>query len=125
MDSFWDFLWLMLSAFFFIAYLMVMFNIIVDLFSDREASGGAKAVWILALIVLPLLTALVYLIVRGGSMADRQVARVQAAKADTDAYIRSVAAATPGDQIEKAKSLLDSGAISAEEFETLKAKALA
>lgn len=107
------------------AYLIVLFNIIIDLFRDRELSGWWKAVWVFFLIFFPALTALVYLIARGGGMASRQAAQLQDAQAQTDAYIRSVAAKSPADQIADAKALLDAGAISAEEFEALKAKALA
>jgi len=125
MDSFWDFLWLTISVFFFLAYLMVLFNIIADLFSDHETSGWVKAVWVFFLIFVPALTALIYLIARGGGMAQRQRARYDAVRAQNDAYIREVASSSPADQISSAKALLDSGAISQQEYEQLKAKALA
>ncbi|WP_166851369.1 SHOCT domain-containing protein [Isoptericola sp. BMS4] len=125
MDGFWDFFWFLVWIFLFMAYLMVLFQILTDLFRDRELNGWWKALWVVLLIFLPLLTALVYLIARGRGMAERQVAAVKTAKADTDAYIQSVASqASPADQIASAKSLLDAGTISAEEFERLKAKAL-
>ena len=124
--SFWDVIWFIIISFAFIAYLMVMFNIIIDLFRDRSVSGGMKAVWIVCLIFFPLITALVYLIARGQGMAERNIASAQAAQADADAYIRSVAAAgSPSEEIAKAKALLDSGAITQEEYDALKAKALA
>ena len=123
--DFWDFFWLLVWSFFFIAYLIVLFQIIVDLFRDRELSGWWKAVWIIFLIFLPILTSLVYLIARGRGMAERQAAAVVQAKQDTDAYIRQVATTSPAEQITHAKSLLDSGAITPEEFAQLKAKALA
>jgi len=126
MDSFWDYIWFLIWIFLFIAYLMVLFQILTDLFRDSELSGWWKAVWVIFLIFIPLLTALVYLIARGRGMAERQVAAVRSAKADTEAYIQSVAQqASPADQIASAKGLLDSGAITPEEFEQLKAKALA
>ena len=81
--------------------------------------------WIIFLIFLPILTSLVYLIARGRGMAERQAAAVVQAKQDTDAYIRQVANTSPAEQITHAKSLLDSGAITPEEFAQLKAKALA
>jgi hypothetical protein len=126
MDSFWDFFWLMIWTFLFVAYLMVMFQIIVDLFSDRETSGGMKAVWIVCLIFLPMISAVVYLIVKGKDMGARRAAEAQQAKADADAYIRSVAGSgtSATEQIAQAKSLLDSGAIAQDEFDALKAKAL-
>lgn len=124
MDSFWEFFWWTVSIFFFMAYLIVLFNVIVDLFRDHELSGWLKAVWVFFLILVPVLTSLVYLIARGGGMARRSAAQMQEAKAQTDAYIREVAA-SPADQIASAKALLEGGAITPEEFDRLKAKALA
>ena len=126
MDSFWDFFWFIISFFLLMAYLMVLFQIVTDLFRDRDLSGGWKAVWVFFLIFFPILASLVYLIARGQGMAERNVAAVQAAQADTEAYIRTVAAETgsPADEIARAKTLLDSGAISQAEFDQLKAKAL-
>ena len=125
MSNFWDFVWLIFSAFLFIAYLFVMFQIVVDLFRDDKLGGFAKAVWIVGLIFLPVLTALIYIIARGGGMAERQVAAVQRAKSDTDAYIRHVAGKSPAEQIADAKALLDAGTITDDEYAKLKAKALA
>ncbi|SDB86631.1 Phospholipase_D-nuclease N-terminal [Sanguibacter gelidistatuariae] len=124
--DFWDFFWLLVYWFFFIVYLMLLFQILGDLFRDRELSGWWKALWVICLIVVPFLTALVYIIVRGRSMSERHYVAATAAKSQADSYIREVAGGqSPADQISTAKSLLDSGAISAEEFQTLKAKALA
>lgn len=123
--DFWDFLWLLIWSFFFVMYLMVLFQIIGDLFRDPEVGGFAKAVWVIGLIVLPLLVALIYLIARGRGMAERQSGAVRQARAETDQYIKSVAGTSPADQIASAKTLLDDGAISQTEFEQLKAKALA
>ncbi len=125
MDSFWEFFWWTVTIFFFMAYLVVLFNIIGDLFRDQELSGWWKAVWVFFLIFLPALTALAYLIARGGGMARRSAAQLSQARAETDAYIRTVASSSPADQIASAKQLLDSGAITNAEFEALKAKALA
>jgi hypothetical protein len=124
MSNFWDSVWLIFSAFLFVAYLFVMFQVITDLFRDDKVSGLGKAAWIVGLIFLPMLTALVYIIARGNGMAERQRAVVQRAKADTDAYIRQVAGKSPAEQIADAKALLDAGTISPEEFQRLKAKAL-
>ena len=123
--NFWDFVWLLIWSFFFVMYLMVLFQIIGDLFRDPEVGGFAKAVWIIGLIVLPLVVALIYLIARRRGMAERQSGAVRQARAETDQYIKSVAATSPADQITSAKTLLDAGAISQTEFEQLKAKALA
>ena len=125
MDSFWDFFWLTITFFLLMAYLMVLFQILTDLFRDKGVSGWIKAVWVLFLVIFPLLTSLIYLIARGHGMAERQVSAVQAAQADADAYIRSVATSgSPAEEIAKAKALHDSGAINDEEYASLKAKAL-
>lgn len=123
--SFIDVVWSIVIAFAFIAYLMIMFWIITDLFRDRDTSGGVKAVWIVALIFLPLLTSLIYLIVRGSGMAERSAREADAMKRAQDSYIREVAGSSPADQIATAKGLLDAGTISRQEFEAIKAKALA
>ncbi|MBL0885140.1 SHOCT domain-containing protein [Myceligenerans sp. I2] len=122
--DFWDFFWLMIYAFFFVAYLLVLFQIVVDLFRDKELSGWWKALWILFLLLVPLLTSLVYLISRGRGMGHRQAEAVVEARRETESYIRDVATASPADQIAGAKALLDSGAITQAEFERLKAKAM-
>lgn len=125
MGNSWDIVWLMVSTFVFVAYLMVLFQIVVDLFRDTELGGFAKALWILGLIFVPMITAFAYIITRSGGMAQRQLAAVQRAKADTDAYIKEVAGRSPAEQIAQAKALLDAGTVSKEEFAKLKAKALA
>jgi uncharacterized membrane protein len=123
--SFWDIIWFIVVSFAFVAYLMVMFNIIFDLFRDRSTSGWVKAVWIFCLVFFPFITAIVYLITRGSGMAERHATQYAEARAAQDDYIRSVSQASAADQIDKAKSLLDSGAINQAEYEALKAKALA
>lgn len=122
--DFWQVFWLMVWAFFFIAYLIVLFQIIGDLFRDHELSGWWKALWIIALLFIPVITALIYLIARGRGMAKRQMAMVQERKAETDQYIRDVAGKSSSEQIAEAHALLEKGAISDAEFEVLKAKAL-
>ena len=125
MSNFWDVLWLIASTFFFVAYLIVLFQVVVDLFRDAELGGGSKVIWLIGLIFLPVLTALLYILARGSGMAERQRVAMQRAKSDTDAYIRDVAGKSPADQIADAKALLDAGTINPEEFARLKAKALA
>jgi len=125
MSNFWDILYLIASTFFFVAYLIVLFHIVFDLFRDADLGGGSKVLWIVGLIFLPVLTALLYILVRGKGMAERQRAALQRAKSDTDAYIREVAGKSPAEQIADAKTLLDAGTIDQEEFARLKAKALA
>lgn len=124
MSNFWDLVLLMISAFVAIAYLIILFQVVVDLFRDSELGGLFKALWIIALIFLPLLTALVYVVARGRGMAQRQRVALQQAKSETDAYIRGVAAKSAAEQIADAKALLDAGTINPEEFAKLKAKAL-
>jgi type VI protein secretion system component VasK len=126
MNSFWDFFWLLVWTFFFVCYLMVLFQIIGDLFRDKDLSGWWKALWVIFLIIFPFLAAIIYLIARGRGMAERQAGEMQKAQVATDQYIQNVAGRTnPAEQITSAKSLLDSGAITQEEFDTLKQKALA
>jgi hypothetical protein len=105
---------------------MVLFQIIIDLFRDRDLSGWWKALWIIFLIIFPFLAAIIYLIARGRGMGERQAGEMRSAQAASDQYIQSVAGrSNPAEQIASAKSLLDSGAITQEEFDKLKAKALA
>jgi ABC-type multidrug transport system fused ATPase/permease subunit len=113
------------EIFVFIAYLMVMFHIIGDIFRDRELGGGSKALWIIGLIFLPIITALIYLIARGKGMAERQREVVQKVRSQQEEYIKGVAGVSPADQIARAKALLGEGTITQEEFQKLKAKALA
>jgi hypothetical protein len=124
--SFWDVMWFIFVSFVFLAYLMMLFQIIGDIFRDRELSGGIKAVWMIALIFLPFITALVYLIARGNGMAERQVRTIQDVQAQQESYIRSVAgsSSSPAAEIEKAKAMLDAGTITNDEYEAIKAKAL-
>lgn len=124
LNSIWDLILVFFWAFIFIAAIVALFTIITDLFRDSELAGWKKAVWLVLLVFLPVLTALVYLIVRGDGMSRRSAAAIQESKAATDDYIRSVAAASPADEIAKAKSLLDAGTITEEEFAALKAQAL-
>ncbi|WP_216907924.1 SHOCT domain-containing protein [Nocardia sp. NBC_01377] len=122
--DFWDIIWFIVVSFFFIAYLMVMFSILMDLFRDHETSGWAKAIWVVFLLIFPFITALVYLVVRGKSMAERRTADTIQMKQAQDAYIRQVAGSDPTAQIANGKKLLDDGAITAEEFEQIKRTAL-
>jgi hypothetical protein len=108
--DFWSFFWYAVVVFFMITYFMILINIIVDIFRSKDIGGVAKTAWILLIFFLPLITMLIYIIVRGTGMSDRSMA---AAGASASAI-----------QIAQAKQLLDSGAINASEFETLKARAL-
>jgi hypothetical protein len=122
--SFWDIVWFIAISFLFFAWLMVLFSILSDLFRDKGTNGFVKAIWVFALIFIPFLTALIYLIVRGHGMAERNAAAATEMKQAQDAYIREAAGSSPADQIARAKELLDSGAISQAEYDSIKAKAL-
>ena len=124
MSNFWDLILLMISTFVFVAYLLIMFQIVVDLFRDHELGGGSKVLWIIGLIFVPMVTAIIYIIARGKGMATRQQASMQKAKSETETYIKTVAGKSPAADIAEAKALLDAGTISADEFARLKAKAL-
>ena len=124
--DFWDIVWFILISFAFVAYLMVMFSIITDLFRDPDASGIVKAVWIVALIFAPFVTAIVYLIVRGKGMGERQLREAEQVRKQQDTYIRQVAStSSPAEQIAQAKAMLDAQTITPAEYERLKEKALA
>jgi hypothetical protein len=123
--TFWDFLWSTVVIFAFIAYLMILFNILTDLFwRDHKTSGWIKAIWVVFLILVPYLTALVYLVGRGKGMAERARESAESARKQTDDYIRQAAGRSPAEEISHAKQLLDAGTISQGEFDALKAKAL-
>ena len=126
---FLDILWTMIIFFCWVAWIWLLIMVFSDLFR-RDVSGWAKAAWVVFLIILPFLGVLIYLIAEGKGMTERRVQEMQASQAQFDTYVRSVATETGGGggsahEIEKAKSLLDSGAITQPEFEQLKAKALA
>ena len=122
-----DFLWTLLVIFFMIMYFMILFQVVVDLFRNDKMNGFVKALWIIFLIVIPFLSLLIYVIVYHKGMQERQMKEVQQYQQAQDAYIKQVAGSSksPADQIADAKKLLDSGAISQQEFDALKAKALA
>ena len=122
--SFWDLIWWFLWLFVFFAYLFALFAIISDLFRDHKLSGWWKAVWIVFLIFVPFLTALVYLIARGGRMAQRSVSQAKQFQQAQDDYIKQVAGVSPSDEIAKAKALLDAGTITPAEYDSIKAKVL-
>ncbi len=124
--TFWDFFWLLIWSYVIVAYLILLFHIIADVFRDRDLGGFAKALWMIVLILAPFLGALIYLIARGRGMAERQAGVARQAQAETEQYIQSVASApNSADQIASAKALLDDGTINQGEYERLKVKALA
>jgi hypothetical protein len=124
--DFWEFFWLLIWTYVFVAYLMLLFQIIADVFRDQELGGFGKALWMIALIFVPFLSALIYLIARGRGMAERRAGAVRQAQAETEQYIQSVASKpNSADEIASAKALLDDGTITQNEYERLKEKALA
>lgn len=125
MTEFWQSFWLIIELFFLFAYLIVLFHIVADIFRDRSIGGFAKAIWILFLWVVPVLTALIYLIARGRGMEERQQEVAAAAQRDVQKYIRETAGRNPAKEIAEAKSLLEAKVLTEEEFARLKAKALA
>ena len=123
--SFLDLIWTIIVIYALFVVIMILFSIVTDLFRDHELSGWAKAGWLILLIVFPLLGILLYVIVRHKGMMERAAAHQKAAKAEFDSYVRETAGSgTPAQEIAHAKSLLDSGAITEDEFAALKAKAL-
>jgi hypothetical protein len=110
--------------FLFVAWILVLFTIVGDLFRDHQLSGWAKAVWILFLIFIPFLTALIYLIVRGQGMRDRSIKEQAEVRRHFDSYVRETAGATPVDELHKLNDLKEKGAISDEEYDRLKAKVI-
>jgi Phospholipase_D-nuclease N-terminal len=123
---FLDVMWSMFIFFAWVIWIWFLITILSDVFRRHDLSGLGKAGWTIFLIFLPFLGALIYLIGQGSAMAQRNVERAQAYQSQSEEYIRSVASeADPTEQIARGKQLLDSGAISADEFAQLKAKALA
>ena len=125
---FMDVLWSMIIFFVWVAWIWTLVVIVMDLFRRHDTSGWAKAAWVVFLIVLPFLGALVYVIANGKEMTERRIHEATASQAHFDDYVRSVAGSSEGGaagEIKRAKELLDSGAINQQEFDQLKAKALA
>jgi len=121
---FLDILWTMFIFFLFIIWIWILITVFVDIFRRKDTTGFSKALWIIFVILLPYLGVLIYLIANHDGMADRNLAQMQQQKAATDDYIRSVSGGAAA-EIERAKGLLDSGAITQAEFDSIKAKALA
>jgi Phospholipase_D-nuclease N-terminal/Short C-terminal domain len=120
-----ELLLLMVEVFFFVIWIWILIFIFTDLFRDHEASGWAKAAWVLFLVVIPLFGALVYLIARGGGMRERAVKAQADEKQHLDTYIRQQADVSPADELHKLNELKEKGALSGEEFEQAKKKLLA
>ena len=120
-ENFWDIFWWFFVVYAFFAFLYALFIVIADLFRDHDLNGWWKAVWIVFLAFVPFLTLLVYMVARGKGMAQRSMERARRDQAEADSYIRSVASASPTEEIAKAKALLDAGTITPDEFQRIKA----
>jgi general stress protein CsbA len=120
-------LWSMIIFFAWVAWIWILIMILTDVFRRHDIGGWTKALWTIFLVVIPFLGVLVYLIAQHDGMTERQQKQQQAAQSQFDDYVRNAAGTGGGaaSEIEKAKALLDSGAITQSEFETLKAKAVA
>ena len=122
LGAFWTLLWLFL----WIVWIFILFRVIFDIFRSHDLGGWGKALWLIFVIILPFLGVFIYLIAEGHGMAERDMKGMQQSQQQFDQYVQSVAnSGGSAAEIEKAKSLLDSGAITQAEFDTLKAKALA
>ena len=119
----------MMFFFLWILWFFLLFRIITDLFRSKDIGGWGKAGWMILVIILPLFGVLIYLIARGGGMADRELARQQAAQEDFKEYVRKTAATTPSkssvDELAQLAELRDKGVLTPEEFAAQKAKLLA
>jgi hypothetical protein len=118
--------WTILIFFAWVAWIWMVITVLGDVFRRRDLSGWGKAAWTVLIVVLPFVGVLSYLVIHSGDMAERNAKESQAAQAQFDDYVRSVApTGGPAGEIEKAQGLLDSGSITPGEFASLKAKALA
>jgi Short C-terminal domain/Phospholipase_D-nuclease N-terminal len=121
---FFDVFWTIVIFFVWVAWLMILFRILGDIFRRHDISGWGKAVWLVFVVVLPFLGVLVYLIANGEEMRKRDMEHARAARSEFDDYVKSVSGGAAA-EIDKAKQLLDSGAITQAEFDAIKAKAIA
>jgi hypothetical protein len=122
---FLDVLWTMFIFFAWIIWFWLLITIFADIFRRHDISGGKKTLWCIFVIITPFIGVFIYLISQSKGMNERNLQNVKQQRQQADEYIRSVAADDPASQIAQAKSLLDSGAINQQEFDSLKQKALA
>lgn len=122
-----DLIWTTVWVFFLVMFIWVFIAVVSDLFRDHTLSGGAKAAWVVALVLFPFLGSLVYVVARGQGMAERQADRQRLARAELDSYIRAAAASSgmePVDDLARLADLRSHGVISDPEFETMKARVM-
>ena len=123
---FLEVLWTMLVFFLWVSWFVLLFRVVGDVFRRHDIGGGKKTLWLIFLVFVPFIGVFAYLITNADDMARRQAQEVQAAQSQMDDYVKSVAAqGGSAAEIERAKQLLDSGAITQAEFEAIKSKALA
>ena len=123
---FLDVLWTMLIFFIWIAWFMILFRVLIDIFRRHDIGGGSKVLWIVLVILVPFLGVFIYIVTQSHHMAERDMKQAAAAQAQFDEHVKSVAGSGgPAAEIEKANALLSSGAITQAEFDELKRKALA
>ena len=121
---FMDVLWSMIIFFFWVIWIWIVITVLMDVFRRHDIGGWAKAAWVIFVVVLPWLGVLIYLIVEHDGMRERSMKQAQAQKREFDEYVRDAAGGSAA-EIARAKELLDSGALTQDEFERIKAKALA
>ena len=120
--------WTILEFFLLVLWIWLLIVVFIDIFRSADLSGGAKALWVLFVIIIPLLGVLIYLIARGGTMHERAIQQAQAQDKAFREYVQQTAADAPAstaDQLTKLADLRDRGVISNDEFERQKAKILA
>ena len=122
---FLEVMWTLIVFFAWVIWFWILITILADVFRRRDIGGGKKTLWVLFLILVPFVGVLIYLLVNHDEMAERRVKEVQTSQAQFDDYVRSVSGGGAATEIANAKQLLDSGAISQDEFDAIKAKALA
>jgi hypothetical protein len=123
--TFGDILLMVFEIFLFVVWIWILFTIITDLFRNHEMSGWLKAVWLVVLVFIPYLAALVYLIVYGSDMRERQLRAQAEAKHEADHYIRAAAHTSPADELHKLHELVEKGALTEAEYDRAKQKLLA
>ena len=122
---FLEVLWTMFVIFAWVIWFWLLITVFADLFRRHDIGGGKKVVWIIFVIILPFLGVFIYLISQSKEMTERNEKQARAQQAQMDDYVKSVAGSGgSAAEIEKAKQLLDSGAISQSEYDAIKAKAL-
>ena len=123
---FLDVFWTMLIFFLWVAWFIILFRVIGDIFRRHDIGGAGKVLWLIFVIILPFLGVFIYLIAESKGMTERSIERAQASQQQFDDYVRETASSGgAAAEIDKAKQLLDSGAITQAEFDAIKAKALA